>query len=147
MNPVSFYYCYHEDGVALHSIVAEINNTPWNEQFAYVLPCVNGRAPQSPRHHFQFKKSFHVSPFMAMDYDYDWRFSTPDKRLSVHMINRKQGREPFDSTMVLTRREISTRVLASDLVRHSFMTLKVFAAIYFQAARLWIKRCASFSHP
>ena len=31
MNPVSFYFCFQPDG-AIHSIVAEINNTPWGEQ-------------------------------------------------------------------------------------------------------------------
>ena len=36
-NPVSFYYCHAADG-ALHSIVAEITNTPWKERHAYVLP-------------------------------------------------------------------------------------------------------------
>ena len=99
------------------------------------------------QHRFQFQKTFHVSPFMAMEYEYDWRFSVPGRRLAVHMINRKPECEPFDSTMILTRREISPGILAADLLRQPFMTLKVFAAIYFQAARLWLKRSPSFSHP
>ncbi|HEX8777037.1 MAG TPA: DUF1365 family protein, partial [Rhodanobacter sp.] len=37
-NPVSFYYCYGEDGDTLECIVAEITNTPWHERHAYVLP-------------------------------------------------------------------------------------------------------------
>ena len=172
MNPVSFYYCFQPDGVALHSIVAEINNTPWNEQFAYVLPCgegvevkrsvgesaVLGWPPVQPgmtkiasgsktMHRFCFKKTFHVSPFLDMDYEYDWRFSVPGKKLAVHMINRKSQGEPFDSTMILSRRAISPRELALDVLRQPLMTLKVFAAIYFQAARLWLKRTPSFSHP
>ena len=36
-NPVSFYYCYAEDGVTLEAILAEITNTPWKERHAYVL--------------------------------------------------------------------------------------------------------------
>jgi DUF1365 family protein len=34
---VSFYYCFDAGGT-LHSIVAEITNTPWKERHAYVLP-------------------------------------------------------------------------------------------------------------
>jgi len=36
-NPVSFYYCFREDGTTLDALVAEVNNTPWNEQHPYVL--------------------------------------------------------------------------------------------------------------
>lgn len=173
MNPVSFYYCFNEDGKSLHSIVAEITNSPWEEQFAYVLP-VNGRhgdretrrqgetaikaQPFQPRveivdthnprvHRFRFEKTFHVSPFMDMAFDYDWRFSVPGERLAVHILNLKPDGVLFDSTLVLTRREISTCALASALVRFPLMTLKVFAAIYFHAAKLWIKRCPASSHP
>ena len=31
-NPVSFYYCFDAEGPAVRAIVAEINNTPWNER-------------------------------------------------------------------------------------------------------------------
>ena len=33
-NPVCFYYCFAADGETLHSIVAEITNTPWRERHA-----------------------------------------------------------------------------------------------------------------
>ena len=36
-NPVTFYYCHGGDG-SLHSLVAEVSNTPWGERHAYVLP-------------------------------------------------------------------------------------------------------------
>ena len=36
-NPVSFYYCFAEDGETLRAIVAEITNTPWQERHQYVL--------------------------------------------------------------------------------------------------------------
>ncbi|HLX61403.1 MAG TPA: DUF1365 domain-containing protein [Planctomycetota bacterium] len=162
MNPVSFYYCFNPDGESLHSIIAEINNTPWNEQHDYVFACGYGTTrpltpdPSPPRgdgntrampHRFQFHKEFHVSPFIDMAVRYDWRFNTPGRRLAVHMIDHKPGGAFFDSTLLLTRREISTRSLASALARHPFITMKVFAAIYFQAARLWLKSCPIFTHP
>ena len=53
-------------------------------------------------------ESPHVSPFMDMDVDYDWRFVAPGKRLIVHMENRKQNGRYFDATLTLSRREPST---------------------------------------
>ena len=170
MNPVSFYYCFNPDGESLHSIVAEITNTPWGEQFAYVLPCHSrggdlerGRGGDktqpfqpcveclptstSSLHRFRFEKTFHVSPFMDMGFEYDWRFTIPADRLAVHMLNLKPSGRVFDSTMLLSRREISTGSLASALARFPLMTMKICAAIYFHAARLWIKRCPVAAHP
>lgn len=83
-NPVSFYYCHAADGTTLDCIVAEITNTPWRERHAYVLPIAEGE-----RHgrvwHWRFAKRFHVSPFMAMAREYDWRFTAPGDDLHVHM--------------------------------------------------------------
>jgi hypothetical protein len=49
--------------------------------------------------------------------------------------------------MTLERREITTGSLAAALVRHPFMTGKVIAAIYWQALKLWLKRCPYYPHP
>jgi DUF1365 family protein len=38
-NPVSFYYCFSEDGETVETIVAEVNNTPWGERDTYVQVC------------------------------------------------------------------------------------------------------------
>lgn len=59
MNPIACYYCYSEDESRLEYLVAEVNNTPWNERHSYVL-----RGPETGRWlRTEFDKSFHVSPF------------------------------------------------------------------------------------
>lgn len=145
-NPVSFYYCFDENDVFVETIVAEVNNTPWGERHCYVLP-------QSDNHgtgeHSRFfpEKEFHVSPFMEMDVDYDWRFRQPEDRLTVHMENAREGRKVFDATLVLERREISAGALAAVLVSFPLMTLKVVGAIYWEALRLWLKGVPVQDHP
>jgi DUF1365 family protein len=146
-NPVSFYYCYEAAGEHVEAIVAEITNTPWNERHAYVLaaPAIAGTASTL---RFRLGKSFHVSPFMPMRLRYDWRFTEPGPRLAVYMRNEDDaGALLFDATLALRRREIGTASLALALLRFPFASLRVLAAIYWQALLLKLKRVPFHPHP
>jgi DUF1365 family protein len=150
-NPVTFYYCFDEQGAGVETVLAEITNTPWKERHAYVLPVLaQERAARTLR--FEFGKSFHVSPFWPMDMRYVWRLSAPAERLNIHMQNFKHaegGRSQlaFDATLALQREEIGSAALAGALARFPLMTAQVTATIYWQALRLWLKKTPFFVHP
>lgn len=144
-NPVSFYYCFDRND-RLETVVSEVNNTPWGEQHPYVLgESLNEGTPDLAR--YRFRKAFHVSPFMSMTQDYDWRFSAPGDNLAVHMENFEDGDRCFDATLLMKRREISRSELTRVLVRYPAMTAVVIGAIYWQALRLWWKRTPVHDHP
>lgn len=145
-NPVTFYYCYDATGAAVEAVVAEITNTPWGERHAYVLPTSAGTLDERG-FRFRFGKRFHVSPFMPMDLEYDWRFAPPGASLAVRMENRRAGRLLFDASLMLRRREITGASLAAALARQPLVALQVLGRIYWQALRLWLKRAPLYVHP
>ena len=172
-NPVSFYYLYEEDGQTLHSVTAEITNTPWRERFQYVL--LASAAERRGEHWvWSFEKEFHVSPFFDMNHRYEWAFNLPGPRLEVAMSsfvqpedhaggsaqsgdrmtrgsdgapNMTDGSRVFDASLVLERRPFERRELRRCLARHPFMTGKVQCAIHWQALRLWLRRTPFVPHP
>ncbi len=144
MNPVSFYYCFDAADATLETIVAEITNTPWGERHQYVLPI---GSTQRRSHRFEFRKDFHVSPFMPMEMQYHWHLRQPSARLLVHMQNFRHGEAIFDATLSMSRERLESGALVRLLLAYPLMTLKVIAAIHWQALRLWWKKTPIHDHP
>lgn len=146
MNPLTCYYCFNLEG-HLEYVVTEVTNTPWKERHSYVLTC----EPQSRVQRKEIDKQFHVSPFNPMHMTYRWWYRQPDESLRMHIQNwaRQEGVRTldFDATLILRREEITPRRLNQLLWRYPLMTLKVVAAIYWEALKLFARRTPFYSHP
>lgn len=143
-NPISLFLCFHKgSNTELQAIVAEVHNTPWGEEQIYVLP-VEGDAGVWQA---SFAKHMHVSPFMPMDVTYHLRLAISAARMSVVLACDQGGGRPLTASMQLDRQPVTGRSLWRLIWAYPFTTLRVMAAIHWQALRIWIKRIPVYRHP
>ncbi len=141
-NPVTFHFCFDEEGAEVESVLADVSNTPWGESHQYAIRANGSRVISA-----QLEKSFHVSPLMGMDHVYEWRTTVPGDDLQVHIASHTGGRLAFDATLSLQRRELSRDAARRMLIRYPAMTAQVVAKIYWQALRLRLKGAPWHAHP
>lgn len=143
-NPVSFYFCFEGSMQQPRFILAEINNTPWNERHCYVLENGNGDASSME---FEFDKVFHVSPFMPMDLKYRWRFDLDPDGIGIEMALLKDDSVCFEASLDLQSQAFTAASMKWVPLKYPFMTAAVVLRIYWQALLLWLKRIPFYDHP
>jgi len=143
-SPLNVFYCFNRQGV-LDALVAEVSNTPWNERHCYVLWEGNRRPDSTSR--YSHPKEFHVSPFMGMDSQYEWRIRTPDNKLHLSVGCDREGDRIFQADLVLNRFELTDGQFIRSMLRRPIAGAHVIGAIYYQALRLRMKKCQFYRHP
>jgi DUF1365 family protein len=148
-NPVSFFYCFEPDGQSIHSIVAEVTNTPWGQTYCYVLgegDKISLDRAGADRLFYSTKKEFTVSPFMPLDMQYHFEFLIPEEELLVKMQNHRDGAVVFDVELNLNAKPINSITLFKQLMCIPLMTAKVTLAIYWQALKIGLKGVPFLGH-
>ena len=137
-NPLTVYFCYRADG-GLAAIIHEVHNTH-GERHAYVL----GGGEGTVRH--SCAKTFFVSPFMPMDCVYHFTISPPGESVSVGIVERDSAGTLLTATFSGERSELSDGGLLRAVFTHPLMTLKVTAAIHWEAVKLLLKGLRVYRH-
>lgn len=184
-NPVSFYYVIDKESNEVEAMVGEVSNTPWTEMYCYVLhpdstddvaatTTTTTTKASLRKVEYSFPKAFHVSPFMEMEYWYDWTFvgipEAPDARnrssptesgssptsscnattpLTVINTLRRRGtdRIEFTAKLIMDGHRITPRTIAWQLLRFPFFCIMIQIWIHYQAALLFIKGVVYIPHP
>jgi DUF1365 family protein len=135
-NPVSFYFCYAEDGALVCSIV-EVSNT-FYEMKPYFL---GAGTRQGESFKLNTAKYFYVSPFIDMDTNFDFDLKEPGEKMQLKIDDYdKQGNRFFISTLSGTRKPLTDANLLLYFVSFPLITVKVIALIHWQAFKLWLKK-------
>ncbi len=138
-NPVSFYYCYDANDCLIY-LLAEVNNTPWNERHVYVE-----KIDSQNKAIVKLEKAFHVSPFLPLDMQYIWSVYVPSGSIKLRMECIKQ-QPVFYAAINLKRRNLNAKNILIVALTNPFATLVNHLRIYKQALGLYLKKAPFYAH-
>ncbi|MEO1544264.1 MAG: DUF1365 domain-containing protein [Pseudomonadota bacterium] len=142
-NPLSVFYAFDAND-QLVGLIYEVNNT-FKERISYVVPsgpqlkdATGQNAPQRVYAQSCAKRMF-VSPFAAGTGSYGFRISHPSDGVLVGVSFRDPDGPLLKTHFKAQTEPLTSAALVRALLRTPLMTLKVMAAIHYEAAKLWIK--------
>lgn len=137
-NPLTVYFCHAPAG-PLQAILYEVNST-FGERHSYLLPVPPGPPDGLVRQ--ACAKRLHVSPFLPMELHYRFRVRPPgdgSEPLAVG-VDAHDAQGPLLVARFDARaRPLTDGALLAAWLAHPLLTLKVVAAIHWEALRLWLK--------
>jgi uncharacterized protein len=135
-NPLSVYFCYRASG-ELALLIYEVRNT-FGDIHPYVLPVTSGEISDAGVRQQQ-DKLFHVSPFIEMAMRYHFRVLPPGERVQLRILETDREGPLLAATFNGSRRGLNTKGLLGAFFALPLVTMKIMAAIHWEALRLWLK--------
>ncbi len=132
-NPLSVYFCHAADG-ELAAMIYEVHNT-FGERHSYLIPVETPEKALRQR----CRKQFFVSPFMDMEMSYTFRVHPPGEHVAIAIRGSAGDGPVIHACLTGKRQDLSDRALLRAFIAVPFVTLKVIAAIHWEALRLWLK--------
>jgi hypothetical protein len=162
-NPISIYYLKGtDDPHKTVAVIAEVSNTPWMEMHSYLLhqnipgvesyqytEAVGSTGTTVGKVDAVWKKEFHVSPFMEMDYQYAFTFHEPSERVVVtsRMLKISTQEVWFTASFELQRIAFTPLNLLYVLIFYPLQTRLIQVYIHYEAFLIFWKGVPTFDHP
>jgi DUF1365 family protein len=135
-NPLSVYFCYRADG-ELALMIYEVRNT-FGDIHPYIPPVTSSEISDAGVRQQQ-DKLLHVSPFIDMAMRYHFRVLPPGKRVQLRILETDREGPVLAATFNGSCRRLDTRELLRVFFALPLVTVKIMAAIHWEALRLWLK--------
>lgn len=135
-NPLSVYFCFRASG-ELALLIYEVRNT-FGEIHPYILPVKPGEISRAGVRQQQ-DKLFYVSPFIEMAMRYHFRVLPPGERVQLRILETDRDGPLLAATFTGRRHALRTAQLWRAFFALPLVTLKIMAAIHWEALRLWLK--------
>lgn len=139
-NPISVFFAYARSG-ELRGVIYEVNNT-FGETHSYVAPASNGAIE-----YHSADKVFHVSPFFDVSGRYAFTLRAPADMLSLVIDKFSDGVRDHVAALKARRQPLTDAALVKAFFTIPFLTLKVVAAIHFEAVKLLFKGARYYNKP
>ena len=136
-NPVSFYFCFNEQGNPVCAI-PEVGNT-FKELKPYLL---TNEVLQNDLFRRRVTKHFYVSPFVDLEAEFDFQLRVPEEKLQIQIDDYKEGKKFLLTSLTGKRKLLSDGAMLRSFLRIPLVTLKVITLIHFQAAKLYLQKLA-----
>jgi DUF1365 family protein len=135
-NPLSVYFCYRADG-ELALLIYEVRNT-LGDIHPYVLPVAPDEISDAGVRQRQ-DKLFYVSPFIEMAMRYHFHVLPPGERVQLRILETDREGPVLAATFNGHCRMLNTNELLRTFFALPLVTMKIMAAIQWEALRLWLK--------
>lgn len=135
-NPINIYFCF-DNNQYCYAKICEVNNT-FGQKTAYVL---------QHNHTDNIEKNLHVSPFFDLNKHYQFNIDVPDVqcRTKIKLIQTEQTQ--FQAILWGKQTPATPFYFAKILLTMPLMTLKVMAAIHWQALKLALRGAKFHRNP
>lgn len=138
-NPLTVWFCH--EGDELRAILYEVHNT-FHERRTYVIRV----APGANAIEQTCNKELYVSPFVPMDCAYRFHIEPPGDKVLVAIDETDRDGLLLKARFYGNRQPLTDASLLRALFAYPLMTLKVTAAIHWEALKLWAKGVPVFRH-
>jgi len=140
-NPVSFYYCYRQDG-SVRAVVAEVNNT-YGDKHLYILDNKSGKksAPININH----DKEFHVSPFNDLKGHYEFSFEEPKGAFHISITLVRDEGVIMEAVLSADASSLTSAAITRTILRYPITSFVTMPRIFIQALMLFFRRKLKFN--